>query len=52
MLIFSTPWLIAAPGIVKRRRARKRSSLGRCLHCNYDRNNLPPDTPCPECGNP
>jgi len=39
--------LYVVPRLVRGARRRR---LGLCLHCGYDRRDLPADTPCPECG--
>ena len=50
ILCVGSPWLFAAPGIIRRGRVRRRSRLGRCVKCGYDRAGLAKGATCPECG--
>ncbi len=50
ILCVGSPWLFAAPGIIRRGRVRRRLRRGRCVKCGYDRAGLAKDAACPECG--
>lgn len=42
--------LIAAASLASWRLATSRTPPGRCPRCGYSTHNLPPNSPCPECG--